>query len=157
MSCSVYVIGPQDGLYKIGISRDPQLRLSEIKRVQGPMPSIHALYERNSDGEARSIERAAHHTLRPLRVWGEWFSVTPDQAMKAIEKAIISSDRGDYANDKSTWGVKNMPVRIIKKIRREAQIEGVTIAEWLERRVLDWEERDRPRLAAPPKAPEAPE
>jgi hypothetical protein len=107
-----------------------------------------------------------------------------------------------------TWGVKNLPDRIIKTMNDAARKEGLTVAQWLERRVDEWLDAgspvrlnpvqpsadyihaiaalnrsivelasapdiacvktarisaralilaDRPRLAAPPKAPAAPE
>lgn len=37
-----------------------------------------------------------------------------------------------------TWGVKNLPDRTIKTITESAKKEGLTIAQWLERRVEEW-------------------
>jgi hypothetical protein len=43
-----------------------------------------------------------------------------------------------------TWGVKNVPDRIIKTITDSAKKEGLTIAQWLERRIEEWVEGGSP-------------
>lgn len=84
----VYVIGPDVGPVKIGISK------SIPKRVASLQSSSHARLNvfysvRPPEGlSAGQIEWAAHRLLSPVRLEGEWFDVAPDDAHAAIVDAI---------------------------------------------------------------------
>jgi len=87
MTASVYVIQSEYGPIKIGVSRHPPSRLYGITQGQ---PYSAKVVHSVSDPEipATAIERAAHGLLSRQRRRGEWFDVTPEQAIEAIASAI---------------------------------------------------------------------
>lgn len=63
----VYYVQREDGLIKIGMSRDCPVRLETIARQHGPLDLL-AVH-----GGARQEEAAVHRAFKALRVEGEWF------------------------------------------------------------------------------------
>lgn len=84
----VYVVGAVSGEkpVKVGVTQSIKQRL---KGLQTGCPVKLKVYHavRVRDWAAQNIERAAHHKLRPFRTHGEWFDVTPDEALAVIVKA----------------------------------------------------------------------
>lgn len=87
----VYVLREEDGVAKIGYSRQPKKRLNSIRR-NGHLISLE--WQSKPHPRARMIEMIVHAMLDFLGVQGdreiptEWFDVTPDQAKSAINKAF---------------------------------------------------------------------
>ncbi|WP_376960079.1 GIY-YIG nuclease family protein [Azospirillum sp. A26] len=92
MSKSVYVIGPESGPLKIGISSDINKRLAALQTGSADKLSVH--YSTDiPDGKARAVEAAAHAMLRERRKSGEWFDITLDEAQDAIREAMEELDK----------------------------------------------------------------
>src|SRR6185295_12478697 len=82
----LYVMGDSDGPQKIGVtcnlqSRRQVVQVSSLNRLQEPfalqMPRKTAF----------AAERYAHWLLRARRVRGEWYRVTPKEAIAAVRRA----------------------------------------------------------------------
>lgn len=101
--CVVYVIAPDvDGPSKIGFTTDIITRLTDIQTgswiplkvhdVRLILPKFYQTEEfhimKQAQAGARMAERDAHAALWDcgLRLVGEWFDVTPSEAMQVVEK-----------------------------------------------------------------------
>jgi hypothetical protein len=82
---AVYVMRSENGLVKIGRSRNPEKRRKALQATSGfPVELIH-----HWPSEAPStVERAAHLLLSEHRKAGEWFDVSVEDAVAAIENAV---------------------------------------------------------------------
>lgn len=82
----VYVIRNADTpLVKIGISKEPFRRLAMLQVET----KDRLILEKEFDAEdARKVERTAHALLQDARAHGEWFRVTVEEAIEAVEVAI---------------------------------------------------------------------
>lgn len=91
---SVYVMA--DGTQtKIGISDNPQARARSVGVGRSaPIRVIHVVAR--DAGDARSVERTAHKLLAEKRASGEWFDVSPDEAIEAVRQAISMVEAGDF-------------------------------------------------------------
>lgn len=92
VSSHVYVVGSDDGPMKIGIAIDPRNRLAELQ-VGHPF-KLKVLRTWKHEAAAH-IELEAHKILRGNRLQGEWFSVSPEEAIAAVERAIKRKERQD--------------------------------------------------------------
>lgn len=79
----VYVIGSQRGMQKIGVAARPELRLAQLQTASGLRLELH-LFVRGAGLDAFELERLAHGHLAARRREGEWFDVTPGQAIDAV-------------------------------------------------------------------------
>ena len=82
---SLYVMGSTIGLTKIGIAQDPCARLRTIQGAAGIRLSL--VHSSDKTLDARAIEAAAHKLLAEKRKTGEWFDVSPDEAVEALAEA----------------------------------------------------------------------
>lgn len=82
---SLYVMGSTIGLTKIGISDDPSARLRTIQGASGIRLSL--VHSSDKTQDARAIEAAAHKLLAEKRRTGEWFDVSPEDAVEALAEA----------------------------------------------------------------------
>lgn len=80
----VYAISDGD-LIKVGFSGNLRGRLTELQAAS-PRP-LTVCGDRTTE-RARAVERVAHYLLREQRVRGEWFNVSPEQAISAIDEAV---------------------------------------------------------------------
>lgn len=87
--CNIYVIGPRFGPRKIGFASDVQKRLATLQS-SNPAELI-IQYRIDVGGQARDVEFEAHRLLQDRRLRGEWFNVTLDDAIGAIETAIATA------------------------------------------------------------------
>ena len=82
----IYVIGPSQGLQKVGIATDPKQRLATLQTAVPFDLHLHlavaVLFH-----EAHAIERRAHRLLAKACVRNEWFETTPADAMAAVRSA----------------------------------------------------------------------
>jgi hypothetical protein len=84
-SAYVYVIGSvNEGLYKIGVSRNPIRRL---KNIQASNPTPLALVAMRYTDRPFAEEKRLHTALSPYRRNGEWFKLIPEQ-VSAIFKPL---------------------------------------------------------------------
>jgi hypothetical protein len=80
----VYVIGPVEGPYKIGYTNNLKQRLSAIQTSHPHDVFAQAIRHVSTAAEAKSIESAAHETLKGVRLRGEWFACHVDDAAIAV-------------------------------------------------------------------------
>lgn len=112
MTQSVYVIRSESGPIKIGISKQPKLRLADI--VRGQPFSAELIYSMNDDEvRATTIERIAHQLLSEACRRGEWFDITPEEAIEALYVALELAKAGVLPNG------SNGDPRIITPMSRE--------------------------------------
>ncbi|MEC7000618.1 MAG: GIY-YIG nuclease family protein, partial [Actinomycetota bacterium] len=85
----VYVIGPEkhrSGMYtKIGIAKDPEERLKALDTGHPAQLHIHHLHGPTT--KFFEIEKRAHTMLHNQRGDGEWFKVSPREAIRTVKKA----------------------------------------------------------------------
>lgn len=91
---AVYVIVEDGGCSKIGIADNPRSRLNGL---QTSHPRALTLVHTKQADDARLVERVAHALLKGKRASGEWFHVTPEEAICAIDAAIELINAGDEA------------------------------------------------------------
>lgn len=86
MSGYIYVMDRGDAR-KIGFSSRPEVRAFEVAAsLLTPVNLIHSVYV----DAPRDSERAAHYRLKKCRLDGEWFDVSIDEAIDAVEWAAAN-------------------------------------------------------------------
>lgn len=83
----IYVIGT-DSRQKIGFSGNVERRLGTLQTGNSELLTIHHKVE-VPDHQARYVEKTIHREYSYLRVKGEWFKMSPEQARLCIEHAAI--------------------------------------------------------------------
>lgn len=113
----VYVLGPVEGPQKIGISVAPNVRFQTMQAANAVELKCWYTVEVPTD-LARSIELYAHALLIDARVRGEWFNVSVEDAIAAINKAVAAVAAGSRAKDiaKKTKTSAQLNVRIPKSL-----------------------------------------
>lgn len=91
-SSYIYLIGPEGGPLKIGISTQPEIR---AKQLQTAHPRRVAVFGYWQHPNARTVEAEAHRLLAAWRLSGEWFEIDQNRAAVAIAPAI-SNVNSDY-------------------------------------------------------------
>ena len=66
---------------------NPKRRLANIKTNSG-RPHLKVMYSLDCGEHARVVEWRTHKLLRDSRVSGEWFSVSAEEACKAVIEAV---------------------------------------------------------------------
>jgi hypothetical protein len=80
---------------KIGFSADPERRLRQLQTAQSnPLVLIHK--EEVPAASVRALERLIHKELRHRKARGEWFTMSPEDAIAEIKHAMIRY--GDIEN-----------------------------------------------------------
>ena len=82
----VYIIGPAQGLQKVGIATDPKQRLATFQTAVPFDLHLH-LAVAVPFHDAHAIERRAHRLLARSCVRNEWFETTPQEAIAAVKSA----------------------------------------------------------------------
>jgi hypothetical protein len=82
----IYVIGPEQGLQKVGLATDPRSRLATLQTASPFDLLLHASVA-VPFGHAHTIERHAHRLLVRSCVRNEWFETTPADAIAAVHAA----------------------------------------------------------------------
>ena len=88
MATHVYAMKSADGPIKIGVSRNPDQRREELQREFAASITVVGsaiVYNRRL---AFRAEKIAHRILAAVRIKGEWFDVTKEEAIDAINRAI---------------------------------------------------------------------
>ncbi len=98
----VYVIAGHQGAVKVGYSTNPQMRLAALQTASAGQ--LHMAHILATDIDARMIEAEAHRLLDRHRLAGEWFDVSPEVAIEAVELAarnmglpVVSTDTDQIA------------------------------------------------------------
>jgi hypothetical protein len=88
MTCSIYVIGREQGPVKVGISQKPHVRAYDLQT--GCPYKIDLLFaaECESRAQARAFESQVHGVLEGRRMASEWFDVEAWEAIECAETAI---------------------------------------------------------------------
>lgn len=86
---SVYVISCEGYPVKIGIAKSPELRLRELQ--VGCPYRLHLYFSIEVEGDARKIEKHCHNQLSRFRLEGEWFEITVEEAIEAVQFVVRSS------------------------------------------------------------------
>lgn len=85
----MYVIGASpDGPVKLGISANPDRRLSELQTGHAHRLQVYHCEAVNTD-KARLLERLLHRDVGYLRTIGEWFDLTVEHAIAHVQFTII--------------------------------------------------------------------
>jgi T5orf172 domain len=84
-SSYVYVIKGDENNVKIGVTKNPEGRLAQLRT--GNHATIDYAYLAPTSGDPYAIERAAHTILDRYRLNGEWFDVPPELAIAAVTGA----------------------------------------------------------------------
>lgn len=94
----VYVLAPDSGPVKIGISSQPKLRAASERYRVGARLNVVATYHRPDD--ALAVEFVACGLLRKVKLprANEWFDATPTQAREAVEEAMRRVDARDWSD-----------------------------------------------------------
>lgn len=86
----IYVIKESDSteIVKIGFSGNPERRL---KQLQTGHPKPLDLYHKEevNPGLVKALERVIHRTLAHKRKNGEWFALSPEDAVFEIQHALM--------------------------------------------------------------------
>lgn len=83
MTC-LYVVGCHGHPVKIGLTQNLDKRIAALQTGFPHRLHPYLLVQVPSD-KARSAERACHDKLKASRLSGEWFNVTPEQAVVVVQ------------------------------------------------------------------------
>jgi hypothetical protein len=93
---SVYVIRSHTGSIKVGVSTDPEARLSHM-RVGSPTALaldyaavVLSAKDTDADDAAYTLESYAHALMKDKRLHGEWFDTTSNHAIAVLQNASCS-------------------------------------------------------------------
>lgn len=83
----LYVIG-SDSIQKIGYSKDVETRLQKLQTGNPERLVIHHKVA-VSEERVRILEKKIHKEMSYLRVRGEWFKTSPENAIAQVIHAVI--------------------------------------------------------------------
>jgi hypothetical protein len=83
----VITIDGQD-LCKIGISKSPNSRLSQLQTGSPYRMRFACIFQTPNFTEARKLEFGFHKVMKKHRTNGEWFSLCPIEAIRALTSNI---------------------------------------------------------------------
>ena len=113
----IYVIGTENGPKKIGISVSPERRLDEIQ--VGNHASLSVLWSVPFPAhEVQGVEQNAHRLLKEKRLAGEWFAVSQEEALRAIERARNMPKPKPDPSWAANWSRKiiALPIDMLKEV-----------------------------------------
>jgi hypothetical protein len=82
----VYVIRGDHNMTKIGVTTNPSARIASL-RTASPFPLEFAFIGAMPDNDGYVLEKAAHTALERFRCNGEWFDISPENAVATIIEA----------------------------------------------------------------------
>lgn len=88
----IYVIAPTSRATrcKIGISADPAGRCRELQTGHPDPLRVYHVQFLDPDVPAPVMERIIHHEFSHRRLKGEWFAMTPGEAVSLVQWAIMA-------------------------------------------------------------------
>lgn len=112
MKTSVYIIQCGEHV-KIGVAKDPLRRLADINVGTPVLATLFGSREFDGRLVAYNVESQLHRTFRHARANGEWFAVSPEDAMSALKACRVrkvrdgnarydSLNRWDFSEDDPT-------------------------------------------------------
>lgn len=81
----IYVIGPPDGLQNIGKARHVDVMLADLQ-ASSPLPLI--IHYKAQVSRPRRVIWGVHWALREVRQSGDWFDISPADAVREIQARI---------------------------------------------------------------------
>jgi hypothetical protein len=84
----IYIIGNRDSLQKIGYAINPAKRLKQLQTGNPEELFLHHKIE-VPDDRARLIEQHIHREINYKRTKGEWFKLSPKEAIALLNFAAI--------------------------------------------------------------------
>jgi hypothetical protein len=117
----IYVIGADDGRWKIGVSHQPKSRLRELQTGHPGLLRI-AFVANSNHKRPSAVEAFAHNLLRDCRRVGEWFQCELHEAIAAVERARIAADDG------TSKRYRTQPRKVSLR-----EMQAVSEAMWIER------------------------
>jgi hypothetical protein len=102
------IMNPSTNLVKIGMTRNPKVRIRDIELISGSHVDIVGVVQVQNPS---NIESLIHDSLNDCRGIGEWFNCSPDTA-EVILRKVCSTDLR-----RRTWCNKRYfrKAKIIKK------------------------------------------
>lgn len=89
----IYVIGTNEQV-KIGYSKHPNKRLKQLQT--GNMNKLQLFYQEEMDeSKIKIIESLIHRDLKSKKSCGEWFNISPQEAINTVKFAKIRYDSDD--------------------------------------------------------------
>lgn len=92
----VYVIGPADGPYKVGIAADIKRRLTAIQTSSATRVAVHL--HSPAIPNALNIEARMHGLLSAFRLMGEWFDCDLDTIRDAFSRFAVEATEPNSAS-----------------------------------------------------------
>lgn len=93
-TCYIYIIAIDEvGMVKVGISDNPQKRLSQLTTGSPFKMRIEHSFAAPSRKAAEDIERGFHRVYADKRGNGEWFKMKPHAASLALSLSLIKTIR----------------------------------------------------------------
>jgi hypothetical protein len=130
MARSLYVIGSDTGPQKIGVSANVARRLA-VLQTHSPH-ALTAHHQAQPASDARLVERVAHALLAAKRLRGEWFDVSVEDAIAAIDQAIALVDSGGHRSLLRQPITFTLPPDLIAEIDAVAAAEDRSRAKMIE-------------------------
>jgi hypothetical protein len=84
----IYIIGNNTNKQKIGFSNNVNKRLKTLQTGNPEQLYIHH-YELVPDDRARLLEHKLHKELNHMRIKGEWFEMSPNDAKLMLQFMMI--------------------------------------------------------------------
>lgn len=84
----LYVIGTKANYQKIGFSKDVERRLATLQ-TGNPSPLYIHHVEPVPKNKVRLLEKKLHRELNHKRLNGEWFNLSPNEAVLFLQYGII--------------------------------------------------------------------
>ncbi len=101
-------------------------------------------------GLATLVERAAHAALASKRLKGEWFAVSPAEAMQAVRDVAAKSEADWQEKQKKSATKKTAPVTLVSIptfVVEGSVVSRISIDEYFERSDQIQKEKDAPKRA----------
>ncbi|PAQ00891.1 GIY-YIG nuclease family protein [Mesorhizobium mediterraneum] len=99
----VYIVGAASGPQKIGVANNPEERRSVLQVAS--LTDLLAVHQVSMPRKtAFLVERHAHWLLRGRRVRGEWFNVSPQEAIIAVNDGCKAVARGEGHSQRQPGG-----------------------------------------------------
>jgi len=95
---NVYIIASEGGMCKVGKANDPSARMAALATGHPYKLMLAHVFPTTSDTEAYAVEQRAHSVLASKRMSGEWFNVTIEEAIAAVDPTYSPPEDWDRWN-----------------------------------------------------------
>ena len=112
---SVYIISCGDSI-KIGVSNDPARRVKDMQTGMSELPVLYGSKAFPTRKAAYAVERRMHWTFRTRRGRGEWFHVSPAEALAKLKRLQAPTEETMQREVAEAWEVIiNQPADMFRK------------------------------------------